>query len=191
MDSKPLDRLREKGLTVGLRCGKLHVGPPGEIDEVLDETIRAHRHEIRTALRLEEAGEGLDLARVDPATGKPALPLDEEATERQAERLRQLAEDPAFGGRRAAVLEIVDEALEGGLTRAGAYELILDLGRRIRERTEDEEGRDRATAGGMCEDCGGAIGPSATICGRCRRIQQGLPVRAESTRTHRGEPPVE
>lgn len=126
----------------------------------------------------ERAREALDLAPVDPDTGRLPLSVEKPPSDRQVSRLRELAEDPAFGDKREEVAEVVEEALEDGLSEAGALGLILELGGRIWERRE-RGARAPRPRGGTCRECGRDIGPSAIICGRCRRIRRGLALRGE------------
>lgn len=131
----------------------------------LDETSSAPSQQ-------ERAREALDLAPVDPETGRLTLSLDESPTVRQIERLRKLADDSAFGDQRGEVVEVVAEALDDGLSEAGALGLILELGGRIWTRHE-RGARAPRSRGGTCGECGCDIGPSAVICGRCRRQSEG------------------
>lgn len=76
----------------------------------------------------EQIRERLVAGEVEPATGDPDLSARESATRRQVERLRQLARHPSVGEKRKAVSAIVEQAVEGGLSEAGAYVLIGRLG---------------------------------------------------------------
>lgn len=136
---------------------------------------------MTTTPPLARASEALDLAPVDPETGRLPLSLEAAPSDRQVKRLRELAGDPAFGDSREEVAEVVEEALEDGLSEAGALGLILELGGRVWERRE-RGARAPRPRGGSCGECGRNIGPSAIICGRCRRIREGLSLRGGGDR---------
>lgn len=127
---------------------------------------------MTTTPNVARAREALDLVAVDPASGR-VLSVEEPPSDRQVKRLRELAGDPAFGDQQNVVAEVVEEALADGLSGAGALGLIYELGGRVWTRRE-QGARAPRPRGGTCGECGRDIGPSATICGRCRRIREGL-----------------
>lgn len=164
-----LRRLRERGIEVEADGKTLRLRGPREAvrKQALQEAARNAKPELLAALRRERVERLLDLVPVDPETGLPALPADEPATERQVERLRELADDPAFGEHRSRVREIVEAALQKDISQLGAYGLIGDLGRRISERRR----RDRAseeTAPKRCKDCDRPVGPTSAVCASCK-----------------------
>lgn len=126
--------LREAGLEVEADGDVLRVRGPRSTVEAARSRLTFRKPEILAALRREEIERLLDLAPVDPATGLPDLPADEPATTRQVRRLRELAADPALAPHRERVREIVEDALERGLSQLAAWGLLGKLGRRISKR---------------------------------------------------------
>lgn len=186
MTASPLDRLRAAGLTVEATPFGLRVHPRAKLTGELMEMLRGRGDEIRGTLLREAAREELDLAPTDHATGRPDLSVEEPAAEDQVCRLRQLAQHPAFGEKRDQVLEIVEKAVTGGLTEAGAYHLIGKLGDRIAEGSSDAPTASRL-AGGRCRACGRTIGPTSSLCGRCKteRAREGWARSPGRSRTRR------
>lgn len=133
----------------------------------LRRRVRAAKPDLLAALRRERIERLLDLVPVNPWTGLPNLPPDEPATDRQAERLRELAADPAFEEHRERVREIVETALDRGLSQIGAWGLIGDLGRRIARRRRNDERPSAESAD--CPACGRPVGPVPALCGSCKR----------------------
>jgi len=126
--------LREEGFRVRSDGEKLLLSPASELGADLRSRVEGAKPDLLSALRREQVEHLLDLVPVDPETGLPDLPVDEPATARQVERLRELADHPAFGEHRPDVRRIVEKALGNGLSQLGAYALICDLGRRIADR---------------------------------------------------------
>lgn len=127
--------LRDQGVEVEAAGDRLRVrGPADVVTPAMQDTLRKLKPDLLAALQREEVERLLDLAPVDSSTGLPDLPANEPATVRQVERLRELAAHPAFGSRRSKVREIVEEAVEDGLSQLGAYGLLSELGRRIDQR---------------------------------------------------------
>lgn len=169
--SPTLDRLRRAGLSVEIAGGGLRVTPREKLTQELREAVVAQREEVRREQLQEAADEALDLATVDPATGDPDLSARKPATRGQVERLRGLARDQAFGEKRERLSEIVEEAVEGGLSEAGSYVLIGRLwDASAREQRRSPEA---LAGGGTCEGCGRKIGPISKRCGRCKGIRRG------------------
>lgn len=185
MDSQAVDRLRQTGLSFELIEGNLEVSPVEKVTTDHRRTIAQHRGEIVKVLRKEL----FDRLREAAERGDPFAPISDEhpASEVQLQRIRELRRREEVPDQ---IAEDVQAKIRSGLSETEARRLIYELGRRIREHDE-RTSQDPALRGGVCEECGRTIGPSATICGRCRRIWEGLPVRAESMSTHRGGPPVE
>lgn len=160
--------LRREGFVVEDDGDRLLVSPASRLTDDLRAEIRDRKPALVDALRRERLERLLDLATVDPRTGLPDLPANELATARQVERLRELAEDPALSPHRERVRDIVQRALDRGLSQLAAYGLIGDLGRRIAERRR----RDHGAAGvepRRCPGCGRPVGPTANVCGSCKR----------------------
>lgn len=127
--------LRDQGVEVEAAGDRLRVrGPADVVTQAMQATLRELKPDLMAALQREQVERLLDLAPVDPETGLPDLPADEPATARQVERLRELAAHPAFGSKREKVVEIVEEAVDKGLSQLGAFGLLGELGRRIDER---------------------------------------------------------
>lgn len=134
-DRALLHELWDRGVEVEADGDTVRVrGPRDVLTPAMRETLRASKPDLLSALRREEIERLLDLVPIDPETGLPDLPTDEPATDRQVRRLRELAAHAAFEEHREAVREIVEEAVEGGLSQLGAWGLIGELGRRIDER---------------------------------------------------------
>lgn len=129
-----LDRVRAAGFEVEADGEAVRVSPAAELTREQREALRGRRDQVRAELLREAAVRELDLVPVDAATGLPELSAEEPATERQAERLRELARDPALAPHRERVREIVETALGDGLSEIGAWGLIGELGDRIARR---------------------------------------------------------
>lgn len=140
-----LTHLREKGVEVTPEDGQLRVrGPQGVLTDELTAALRDHRDELRMFLRAEDA---LDLRPAKPGSIYPDLSRTDPATVEQVRRLRDLANDPAWGDDRPTVQRVVGEAIRDGLTEAGAYGLIREVGARLQGRKSEEEVRDRRPEG--------------------------------------------
>lgn len=170
MASPTLDRIRRAGLSVEVAGGGLRVTPREKLSQELRETIVAKWEEVRRELLQEAADEALDLATIDPATGDPNLSAQKPATPGQVKRLRKLAVEPTFGEMRQRVSEIVEKAVERGLTEAGAYVLIGRLGDAIAQ--ERRPSPESPAGDGTCEGCGRMLGPTSKRCGRCKGIRR-------------------
>lgn len=126
--------LRSEGYSLQADGDTLLVSPVSRMEPDLKARVREAKPKLLAELRREQVERLLDLAPVDSETGLPDLPADEPATARQVERLRELATHAAFGSKGPRVIEIVEEAVEGGLSQLGAYGLLGELGRRIERR---------------------------------------------------------
>lgn len=169
-----LRKLRKRGVEVEADGDALRLRGPRERlqgEEGLLEEARDAKPALLRALRRERVERLLDLVPVDPRTGLPALPPDEPATERQRERLRELAEDPAFGEHRERVREVVERALDRGLSQLGAYGLLGELGRRIADRRDPPWERKRPPK--TCPGCGRPVGPTSERCATCKTEREG------------------
>lgn len=134
MAPRLLDRIRAAGFEVEADGEALRVSPAADLTREQREALREHRDQLRAKLIREAAVRELDLVPVDAATGLPELSAEEPATERQAERLRELARDPALAPHRERVREIMETALGDGLSELGAWGLIGYLGGRAARR---------------------------------------------------------
>lgn len=128
-----LRHLREEGFTLQADGETLLVSPISRMDQETQRRVKEAKADLLAELRREHVERLLDLVPVDPETGLPDLPADEPATARQVDRLRELAEHPAFGEKRERVQAIVERAVQRGLSELAAYGLLGDLGRRVSE----------------------------------------------------------
>lgn len=169
--SELLRDLREAGLEVEADGSVLRVRGPPRTVEAARTRLTLHKQEILAALRREGIEPLLDLVPIDPETGLPDLPADEPATARQVDRLRELADHPALirdapedeeeaasAADRPTAREVVDRAIDRGLSQLGAYALLGAMGRRIERRDVFH-----------CPGCGRRVGPTSERCARCRR----------------------
>lgn len=127
--------LRSRGFEVTAENGRLMVRPGSRLTDEDRDQIGGAAGELRTVLRAEDA---LDLRPSKPGTIYPNLSRTDPATVEQVHRLRDLANDPAWGEDRRTVQEVVGEAIRDGLTEAGAYGLIREVGARLQTRKDDE-----------------------------------------------------
>lgn len=178
MHLRALDRLRRTGLSVELVEGNLEVSPVEKVTTDHRRTVAQHREEIVKVLRKEL----LDRLREAAEPSDPFAPISDShpATKRQLERIRELRRREEVPVHAA---EDAETRVRAGLSEREALELIYSLGGRIQER-ERVKARAGAAEGGTCEECGRGIGPSSSVCGRCKGIRQGLAVRGDAT----GEP---